>query len=106
MREVFAYYLTVMRRNRATYTFSALRRKKGLARLEEAVRMAHGSLVGAVELMKAVVDEVAQSEFHMGRDPKTGGKSYCEWEDHLFRSTEQFEKWVQRYQEAVAREQR
>jgi hypothetical protein len=106
LREVFAYYLTVMRRNRATYTFSALRRKKGLARLEEAVRMAHGSLVGAVELMKAVVDEVAQSEFHMGRDPKTGGKSYCEWEDHLFRSTEQFEKWVQRYQEAVAREQR
>jgi hypothetical protein len=104
LEEVFAYYLTVMRRNRATYTFSALRRKKGLARLEEAVRMAHGSLVGAVELMKAVVDEVAQSEFHMGRDPKTGGKSYCEWEDHLFRSTEQFEKWVQRYQEAVARE--
>jgi hypothetical protein len=29
----------------------------------------------------------------MGRDPKTAGKKYCEWEDHLFKSYEQMEKW-------------
>jgi len=100
LRQVFAYYVSVMQRNRTTYTLTPLRRKKGLARLEEALRMTHGDLTQAIELMKAVIDEVSFSDFHMGRSAKTDGKSYCEWEDHLFRSTEQFEKWVQRYQEA------
>jgi len=105
LQEVFAYYLTTMQRIPRTYSFSALRRKKGMARLEDALRMTHGNLADAVELMKAVIDEVARSDFHMGRSAKTEGKSYCEWEDHIFRSTEQFEKWVQRYQEAVRKEQ-
>ena len=48
----------------------------------------------------AAVDEIALSDFHMGRNPKTEGKSYCEWEEHLFRSTEQFERWLQKAQEA------
>ncbi len=104
LREVFAYYLTTMKRNPRTYSLSPLRRKKGMARLEEARRVAHGDLGGAVELMKAAIDEVALSDWHMGRNPRTEGKSYCEWEDHLFRSTEQFEKWVQRCQEAARKE--
>ena len=104
LREVFSYYLTTMSRNPKTYTFSQLRRRKGMARLEEALRIAHGSLEDAIVLMKAVVDEVALSDWHMGRDPKTEGRTYCEWEDHLFRSTEQFEKWLQKTQE-VSRKQ-
>ncbi len=99
LKDVFAYYLAVMKRNPKTYTFSALRRRKGLARLEEALRIAGGNLANAVELMKAVIDEVALSDWHMGRNPKTEGKAYCEWEDHIFRSTEQFEHWLQRAQE-------
>jgi DNA replication protein DnaT len=104
LREVFSYYLTTMSRNPKTYTFSQLRRRKGMARLEEALRIAHGNLEDAIVLMKAVVDEVALSDWHMGRDPKTEGRTYCEWEDHLFRSTEQFEKWLQKTQE-VSRKQ-
>ena len=100
VKEVFAYYLERVGRNPVVYTLSPLRMKKGLARLKEALRMAHGNLDGAIELMKAVVDEIAMSDFHMGRNPKTEGKSYCEWENHLFRSTEQFESWLQKAQEA------
>jgi hypothetical protein len=99
LKEVFAYYLAVMKRNPKTYSFTALRRRKGLMRLEEALRIAGGNLANAVELMKAVIDEVALSDWHMGRNPKTEGKAYCEWEDHIFRSTEQFEHWLQRAQE-------
>ena len=103
LREVFAYYVTVMRRNPKAYTLTPLRQKKGIARLEEALRMAHNSLDDAVVLMKAVIDEVSMSEWHMGRDPKTEGRTYCEWEDNLFRSTEQFEKWLQKTQRANTR---
>jgi hypothetical protein len=103
LREVFAYYLATMRRNPKTYTFSPLRRHKGEARLEEALRIANGNLENAVVLMKAVVDEVALSDWHMGRDPKTGGRAYCEWESNLFRSTEQFEQWLQKAQKAGVR---
>lgn len=99
IKEIFAYYLERVGRNPAVYTLSPLRIKKGLARLKEALRMAHGNLDGAIELMKAVVDEIALSDFHMGRNPKTEGKSYCDWENHLFRSTEQFESWLQKAQE-------
>ena len=99
IKEIFVYYLERVGRNPAVYTLSPLRMKKGLARLKEALRMAHGNLDGAIELMKAAVDEIALSDFHMGRNPKTEGKSYCEWEEHLFRSTEQFERWLQKAQE-------
>ena len=106
VREVFDYYCQPGQTNRnpKIYTLTPLRLRKGLARLQDALRIAHGDLAGAVELMKAVVDEVALSDWHMGRNPRTEGKSYCEWEDHLFRSTEQFEKWVQRCQEAARKE--
>jgi hypothetical protein len=46
--------------------------------------------------MKIAVDALADSDWHMGRDLKTNGKKYCEWEDHLFKSYEQMEKWWNR----------
>lgn len=97
VREVFAYYCTPQRMNRnpAIYTLTPLRMQKGLMRLNDALRIAHGELNEATMLMKAAVDEIALSDWHMGRDERTNGKHYCEWEKHLFRSTEQFEKWIQ-----------
>jgi hypothetical protein len=105
LREVFAYYLETMHRNPNIYSFSPLRRKKGLERLQEAKKMAHGKIGDAADLMRAAIDAVAQSDFHMGRDAKTGGKSYCNWEDHIFRTREQFESWINRAQEVERREQ-
>ena len=32
----------------------------------------------------------------MGRKAGTDGTLYCEWEDHLFKSYEQMEKWWSR----------
>ncbi len=104
VKEVFAYYLAAVERNPATYTLTRQRKQKGAARLAEALRIAHGNLPNAVELMKAVVDELAASDWHMGRNERTNGKRYCDWENHLFRNAEQFEKWLQQAQEAGARE--
>lgn len=104
IREVFVYYLDVMNLNPATYTLTPKRRQKGLSRLNEALRIAHGDLNNAVELMKGAVDELATSDWHMGRDERTNGKRYCDWENHLFRNTEQFEKWLQQAQDAAAKE--
>lgn len=100
---VFDYYLKATNRTPQMCTLTAMRQKKGMARLEEALHMAHGRLADAVELMKAAIDEMALSDWHMGRDPKTEGRTYCEWEDHLFRSTEMFEKWLQKTQRANIR---
>lgn len=104
VREVFAYYLDVMNLNPSTYTLTPKRRQKGFSRLSEALRISHGDLNNAVELMKGAVDELATSDWHMGRDERTNGKRYCDWENHLFRNTEQFEKWLQQAQDAAARE--
>ena len=46
-----------------------------------------------MQLAKLMIDRMASSDFYMGRDPKTHGKSYNDWE-YLFRSTEQMEKWL------------
>jgi len=43
--------------------------------------------------MKLAVDGLVTSDFHMGRDPKTAGRKYCEWEEHLFGSYERMERW-------------
>jgi uncharacterized protein YdaU (DUF1376 family) len=106
VKEVFGYYLSIMRRNAATYTLTNLRKHKGLARLADALQISGGDLPGAIELMKAVVDQVASSAFHMGSDPKSAGHRYCEWENNLFRSSEQFQKWLQAYQDAAAKEEK
>lgn len=95
-REVFSYYLGVTGRNPRLYLFTPDRKKKGMQRFDEAKRIANGNTRGGIELMKHAVNEMLASDFHMGRDPKTGGKRFIEWEDHLFRNKNQFTKWLQR----------
>ena len=93
VRDVFAYYLQATDRNPKTYTLTLTRKRKGLARLRECLKRTDGNLENAVGLMKLAVDHLAASDFHMGRDVKTAGKRYCEWEGHLFGSYEQMERW-------------
>lgn len=99
VKAVFAYYLQATSRSPTLYTFTKLRRNKGLARLNEGLRKARGNLEDAKQLMLAAVDELVASDWHMGRHPDTGGKRYCEWEKHLFGSAEQFEKWLMKAEE-------
>jgi hypothetical protein len=55
-----------------------------------------GDLEKAVKLMNVAIDQLAASDWHMGRNPKTDGKKYYEWERHLFKSYEQMEEWWNR----------
>jgi len=90
---VWAYYIDKIGRNPKTYSPTATRKRKGLARLRECLKKTAGDIDAAVGLMTLCVDMLAASDWHMGRDPRTAGKRYCEWEQHLFRSYEQMEKW-------------
>ena len=93
LQDVWDYYINKVERNPKIYSFTPLRKRKGLLRLRECLSKTNGDAVKAVELMKIAVDNLASSDWHMGRNPKTGGERYCEWEDHLFSSHEQMEKW-------------
>jgi uncharacterized protein YdaU (DUF1376 family) len=100
VEEVFAYYLEKTGRNRVTYPLTPLRQQKGRSRLDDALRMIKGNLTNAMTLMKAAIDELTLSDWHMGRNPETNGKRYCDWEKHLFGSTERFQRWLQQAEEA------
>lgn len=47
----------------------------------------------SAEELKQVIDNIAASDWHMGRDPKTEGKAYSDFE-LLFRSDRQVEKYL------------
>lgn len=97
VRQVFEYYLEKTGRNKSLYGFTDQRRKKGMARMEEAMKKAHGDLAGASELMRIAVDAIADSKFHMGDNDR--GEKYCDWERHLFGSAEKFDRWLTRVEE-------
>jgi helix-turn-helix protein len=93
LQTVWTHYLEKTERNPKTYEFTSIRKKKGMARLRECLKKTGGDIGKAVELMKLATTKLAASDFHMGRDTKTGGKRYCEFEQHLFKSYEQMERW-------------
>lgn len=93
VKVIFGYYLERTGRNPKTYEFTAMRKKRGIARLRDCLRKTHGDLGKAKELMRIAVDGLVASDFHMGSDPKSAGKKYCDWENHLFKSYEQMEGW-------------
>ena len=93
LQEIFGYYLERIERNPKTYDFTSIRKQKGASRLKECLRKTGGDRERAKTLMKLAVDGLVASDFHMGRDPKTQGKRYCEWDKHLFNNFEQMERW-------------
>lgn len=102
LETVFRHYCAVMDRNPNLYTLTPQRREMLRCRLVELWNMAKhsrpelstaGWMQKAVELAKACIDACAQSDWHMGRDAKTGGKKYNDL-GNIFRSREQMEKWL------------
>ena len=91
--EIFEYYLVKTERNPKTYEFTPIRKRKGASRLNECLTRTANDLEKAKQLMKLAIDALVASDFHMGRDSKTAGKKYCEWEEHLFGSYERMERW-------------
>lgn len=96
---LFPHYLSVCDRAES-YTLTPARLKKGADRFLECVAKARGNWNAAGETFMRAIDALADSDFHMGRDPKTNGKRYCDWIDNLCKSAEQFEKWVVRAMES------
>lgn len=93
VREIFDYYIQQIGRNPDTYSLTPLRRNMGVARLNECLRKTGGSLEKAKKLMQLAIEKLAASDWHMGRDPKTGGKRYGDWGRHLFNTYERMEEW-------------
>lgn len=93
LRRVWEHYLKKFGRKENSYSFTALRKNKGLARLRECAEKTEGDLDKAVDLMELAIERMAKSDWHMGQNPQ--GKRYVDWEKHLFRSAEQLENWWQ-----------
>lgn len=91
--DLFAYYLEKTGRNPKTYTLTSKRKQKAITRFRECLQKTGNDFEKAKQLMRLAIDGLAASDFHMGRDSKTNGKKYCEWEEHLFKSYEQMERW-------------
>lgn len=94
LNQVFDHYKIQTNRHPKTYTFTPTRKRRGMARLRECVKMANGNLTVATNLMRLAIDRIAESDWHMGRNPKSGGRRFCDWEDQLFGSEETLQKWL------------
>lgn len=95
VRRVFEHYIAKTGRLPAMYLLTPLREKKGMARLTDCLKITGGDLEAATELMVLAVDRLCESDWHMGRNPRTEGKKYNSWEDQLFGSAERLDKWLQ-----------
>ena len=94
---VWGYYREKVSKQHSTLTKQRL--EHGLARFEDALKKTKGDRSKASALMEICVDTMVASDWHMGRDKKTEGKKYNEWEN-VFRSTDQFEWWLEKAEEA------
>lgn len=90
----FEHYIVSTGRNRLTYRLSPQRKKVGLARLKDCLRLTEGDYDKASALLRVAIDNLAESNWHMGRDPGTNGKKYCDWIKNLFKNYEQMETWL------------
>ena len=89
---VWAHYLAATARDSKLNTLTAVRRKLGKVRLHECLYKAGGNCANAEKLMCIAIDTLTRSDWHMGRDPKTNGKSYNDWERNIFKSYETMER--------------
>jgi hypothetical protein len=89
--EIWPYYLERCQRDPSRYELTPQRVSKCVMRFGES-RKKTGTYQGALALMKEAIDNLAASDFHMGRDPKTDGKRYVDFIDHLFASWTVMEK--------------
>jgi hypothetical protein len=88
IENVWNFYLSETGRNPKSNTFTNTKRKHGMARLRDALRLTGGDLVKAQELLEIAIEQIHASKWHRENQRNT-------WEV-VFRSTDEFEKWVNR----------
>lgn len=89
--EIWPYYLEKCERDPNRYEMLATRVSKIVMRFKEQRKKA-GTYQGAVAVLKEAIDNLAASDFHMGRDANSNGKRYCDIVDNLFKSPEVLSK--------------
>jgi hypothetical protein len=101
LKDTFAYYLEKTGRNPKLNTFGEEKKRVGSRCYEHCLdRAKRGDSpaehrTAARALMRVAIDALAASDFHMGRDQKSGGKAYNDWE-HVFKSVGKLESWWNR----------
>lgn len=100
-RLLFPLYQEKMEKNPKTYTLTPARLAKGLARFRECLKKCDDDSRAAYDLFAGAINALAASDFHMGRKTKQNSntKKYNDWIDHLCKSAERFEKWLEASEE-------
>jgi len=93
-KRIWEFYLQRLGKNPKILTFTILRKRKGTARFQECLKKTDGDPVKAEAMMRACVEALASSKFHMGENDS--GKRYDSWEKHLFPSQEKLEWWLEK----------
>ncbi len=92
---VWTYYLVAIEQSPKIYTLTPRRQKVGLERMRDLTERG-ASPENAARLLKLAIDNITASDWHAGRDPKTNGAKFLDWEKHLFGTTEMMEKWLEK----------
>lgn len=89
---------------RATYTLTAERRKKALARLKESLTLTGGDLEKAMAMMHWACWGTLDNPWNNGTDPANAeGRKFLDWETHVFGSEATFAKRIEFYKELEAK---
>ena len=94
IKRIWEFYLQRLGKNPKMLTFTPLRKRKGTARFHECLKKTDGDPVKAEGMMRACVEALASSKFHMGENDS--GKRYDSWEKQLFPSQEKLEWWLEK----------
>lgn len=76
------------------WTLTKARIDKATKRLQECLEATNGDLKHAVGMMLAAMKALRASEWHMGANDRN--TPFNDWENHLYRSQEQTEKWIEK----------
>ena len=87
---VFDYYIRKLKRDPRQYLFTPKRERMLRDRLRESMKVM--DLEAAANFMASCVDAMTRSDWHMGRDPKTNGRTYNELENVF--APDKFQQWV------------
>jgi len=94
VKALFAYFLEQTGRSAKLYSLTDQRMDKGILRLEDCLLKTDGDVARAEELMRICIENLAFSDFHMGKNDRN--REYTDWIDHLFKTTEKLEWWLAR----------
>jgi hypothetical protein len=103
VRQVFDFYVQKVGLDPARCHLTRARAEKAYTRLDYCMKLAKDDPQKALHLMCEAVAGLVANDWLMGRDPKTDGKRWIDFNENVFRSDEQMEKrWEDYRRKAMA----